>query len=783
MASSVPRIFVSIAAYRDPECQWTIKDLFEKAYLPDRVNVGICWQVLPEDDDDCFLFATRPRQCRALNVHVRDSWGACWARAQVQTLWQGEEYYLQIDSHMRFAPDWDKRLLDMIAECPSPRPVLSTYPCAYTPPDQRQEGSFSVMYPRQFNDDGVLSLHARLFALADSPKHPIPSPFCSGGLLFAPAQMIIDVPYDPNLYFIGEEITMAARLWTRGWDIFAPYDNLIYHDYGRTRARHWRDNSNWAKANRISVKRINHLLGVTPSDDPDVLRDLDRFGLGTVRSLESFQKFGGISFQTRTINARPLGSPWPRHAADVVPEAAADRPEDIPVLLKEGHALAKERRDEPAICRFDRVLALVPDHIDANYSKANALLRLKRHAEAAGHYRRAARDAGYRPEALYGAAIALDALQRWPEAAAALAEAAAAKPEVRYWRLLSSMHFRMAELPAAESAARQALTMQDGDVEAHFALAIALLNAGNPEGWHHYEWRWQRTVSTSPYRYTEYPEWRGEPLGGKRLLLWEEQGIGDEIMFARHISGLAARAAACVIECDPRLETLFARSFPQCQVVPRRNPGLAPSVDFQAPCGSLRLRTGEDFSTQPFPYLRPDPARREALRRRLLEEEGAPGPRRLLVALSWRSSSPHGGSQRSTVLTDWAPVLTLPGVRFINVQYGRCEEELAAARAAGFAVESIADVDVWNDIDGLAALLAACDLYLGIDNSTAHLAAAVGLETLVVLLYRADWRWPLAGETTPLYPTMRLLRQPAPDDWTPVLRQAAAELERRTEQK
>ena len=129
-----PLIFVAIASYRDTECQWTVKDLFEKATYPDRIFVGICWQFVPGEDDDCFQVTTRPEQCRVLEFHARDSQGACWARHQGQTLWRGEDYVLQIDSHMRFVPGWDERLLEMLAACPSDRAVLSTYPPAYVPP-------------------------------------------------------------------------------------------------------------------------------------------------------------------------------------------------------------------------------------------------------------------------------------------------------------------------------------------------------------------------------------------------------------------------------------------------------------------------------------------------------------------------------------------------------------------------------------------------------------------------------------------------------------------------
>ena len=125
---SEPRIFVNIAAYRDTECQWTVKDLFEKARAPERIFVGLCWQFVPEEDQDCFLVPSpRPEQTRIVEFDANKSLGACWARHHAEKLWQGEEYYLQIDSHMRFAPDWDDRLLDHSATARSTWAVAEVF--------------------------------------------------------------------------------------------------------------------------------------------------------------------------------------------------------------------------------------------------------------------------------------------------------------------------------------------------------------------------------------------------------------------------------------------------------------------------------------------------------------------------------------------------------------------------------------------------------------------------------------------------------------------------------
>ena len=301
-----PSIFVNIAAYRDTECQWTVKDLFEKARNPDRIFVGICWQFVPEEDADCFLIHTRPEQCRVVEVHARDSRGACWARHRGQSLWQGEDFVLQIDSHMRFPRNWDDLMLETLARCPSPKPVLSSYPSAYIPPDTITSTVISTMFARGFDSQGVLKLHSRGIAPKDAPPEPQRNPFVAAGLLFADSRIRTAVPYDPYLYFLGEEVALAARLWTHGWDVYAPNVVLAWHDYGKrpTRKRHWDDNAEWTKLNDLSYKRFRHLLGMDVCMDADVLADIDRYGLGRERSLEAFQVYSGVDFKQRLINGK-----------------------------------------------------------------------------------------------------------------------------------------------------------------------------------------------------------------------------------------------------------------------------------------------------------------------------------------------------------------------------------------------------------------------------------------------------------------------------------------------
>ncbi len=300
------RIFVNIASYRDTECQWTIRDLFEKAAHPERIFIGVCWQSVPGDDDDCFQLETRPEQVRSLKFHARESRGVGWARSHAQSLWQDEEFTLQIDAHMRFVANWDEILLGMHNSCMSERAVLTTYPIPYTPPDQLTADAIVTIGPKFFDAKGILMFRSSTTPPANAPATPAPTAFCAAGLLFAPSAIITDVPYDPAIYFQGEEITLAVRLWTCGWDLYTPNKLVAYHDYSErpNRVRHWNDEVDWGALNETSMARVRHLLKMEISTSPEVLKDLDRYGLGAARTLSEYEHFSGINFVNRSIDGR-----------------------------------------------------------------------------------------------------------------------------------------------------------------------------------------------------------------------------------------------------------------------------------------------------------------------------------------------------------------------------------------------------------------------------------------------------------------------------------------------
>ncbi len=314
MSAAAPRIFVNIASYRDPECQWTVKDLFDRALHPELVTVGICWQFDHELDKHCFEIVTRPDQVRIFPVDWRESEGVCWARRQSQLLWDGEEYALQIDSHMRFVPGWDAQMINELAACDAEKSVLSCSPASYTPPNNLQQPVWpTVRRVKPFTPDG--NIRGQGEALERIPEQPLNGAFIAGGFVFARSNIIEEVPYDPYLYFDQEEICYAMRLYTHGWDIFSSRTQFLYHYYntGEQSARplHWQDlrQNDRRKVDFLrdrGLRRFNHLSGYRASDDLAVTSELKTYGLGIARTLQQYEEYCGIDFTRKIASEKAL---------------------------------------------------------------------------------------------------------------------------------------------------------------------------------------------------------------------------------------------------------------------------------------------------------------------------------------------------------------------------------------------------------------------------------------------------------------------------------------------
>ncbi len=316
--------------------------------------------------------------------------------------------------------------------------------------------------------------------------------------------------------------------------------------------------------------------------------------------------------------------------------------------------------------------------------------------------------------------------------------------------------------------------------EARLNRALAMLKQGRfGEAWVDYEAR-KRTRSNYLPRPFSFAEWRGETLAGKTVLVYGEQGLGDEIMFASCLPDLMARAGRAVIECSPRLVALFQRSFPQALVhggeqsdTDTRWLQEAGEIHWQAAAGSLpgffRLQQ-QDFP-QHKGYLHAAAPRVDYWRQRL-DALGAGAK----VGIAWRGGMVSTRrAERSLELSALAPLLRMQGVRFVSLQHDATVDEIAAARALD-KIKLEHSPDALIDLDETAALISALDLVITVCSATVHLTGALGRQAWVMVPAAAEWRYLESGETMPWYPGVHMFRQPQSGDWQSVIELIAREL-------
>lgn len=416
-------------------------------------------------------------------------------------------------------------------------------------------------------------------------------------------------------------------------------------------------------------------------------------------------------------------------------------------------------RDE-AMLGYQACLRLQPDHADALWNYGD-LLRLNEHFEqAVSCFEKIVALGRSYPELYHRLGVALHGLEKDERAAAAFERALAG--------------------PCGD----KALT--------YWEYCHVLLTLGRfAEGWDAYDRRfaagYRTTVTCHPF---PQPLWQGEPLAGKKLLVHGEQGLGDEIMFTSIVPELIAEGARVILACQPPLVRLFTESFPEATARPHQVAGrpvdvsdLEP-IDYQITFGSLpgrRRREVRDFNRYQA-YIKADPERtarfRERLRRLAPASEG-----RLKVGLTWGSNPATGvdwgqrrAQHKSVPLEALKPLAALADhVQFVSLQ----NRDLGPQAAHTPWLDLVDFHRGLLDMADTAALVAALDLVISVDTSIAHLAGAMGKETWLLLMRRADWRWLRDTDKSVWYPSVRLFRQEVQGDWAPVIEAVTQALHQR----
>lgn len=307
LKSKLPTIFVQIAAYRDPQLLPTIRHALETADHPENLRFGIGWQYNPNDewetnineikDDDRFTI---------IGVDWREAKGPCWIRYEINKLYKGETYTLQLDSHHRFSEHWDTQLIEMLEELRKrgyERPLLSSYLPSMNPetwPEGRIEDPWVMEFDR-FAPEGPVHFLPHTIDDWKELESPIHARFISGHFIFADGSFIQDVPYDPNYYFHGEEINLSVRAHMAGYDLFAPHKPIIWHYYYRDgNPKHWEDDPTWIDRDRQSHKHNREVFNIDNEGADGKTLTKHR------RSLLDYEKYAGLEFNTRRAHIKTI---------------------------------------------------------------------------------------------------------------------------------------------------------------------------------------------------------------------------------------------------------------------------------------------------------------------------------------------------------------------------------------------------------------------------------------------------------------------------------------------
>jgi glycosyltransferase involved in cell wall biosynthesis len=307
------KIFIQIASYRDPELKKTIKSAIENAKKPNNLIFGIARQFHPEDGFDNLEEYRKDKRFRILDIPYLESKGACWARNQIQQLYKNEKYTLQIDSHMRFAPNWDEEMINMIKQLQKKghkKPLLTGYVSSFDPdndPAGRAMEPWRMVFDR-FIPEGAVFFLPETIPGWQNLTEPVTSRFYSAHYCFTLGEFSIEVQHDPEYYFHGEEISIAARAYTWGYDLFHPHKVLIWHEYTRKgRTKQWDDDKQWVDRNNRCHKKNRALFGM----DNEPAMDHGKYGFGPHRTLKEYEKYSGLLFSKRAIQQETIDKKYP----------------------------------------------------------------------------------------------------------------------------------------------------------------------------------------------------------------------------------------------------------------------------------------------------------------------------------------------------------------------------------------------------------------------------------------------------------------------------------------
>ena len=451
------------------------------------------------------------------------------------------------------------------------------------------------------------------------------------------------------------------------------------------------------------------------------------------------------------------------------------QPDHFDALQLLGVLFAQIKKYSQAVEFLSKALEINPNHAVAYSNRGIALKELKRFDEALASYDQAiAINTGYL-DAYSNRGNVLQELKRFDEALASYDQAIKINPdyaEAYYNRGVILQEFK--RLDEALNSYDQAIKINPDYTNAHWNASICNLIRGNfKAGWQGYEWRWLCGEFDSERLKSNKPLWDYQKTD-QRLLVWAEQGVGDHIFFGSLLSELLEDVPNLLVQIDKRLIPIFSRSLPKIKFYTDDIKLPESDYDVHIPIGSLGkyLRNEEeDFLQSKNKFLLSDQKRTQKIRQELSL------PKKLICGISWKSQNEKTGVGRSLSLEKLAAIFDPEKICLVNLQYGDISEDIDTLKSkTNIELIQYDSIDNFNDLDGFASLIDACDFVVTADNSTIHLSSALGKKSLLLLPYVANWRWSLDRNDSPWYPSVKLYRQEKINDWDGPLQKLNTEL-------
>jgi len=460
-------------------------------------------------------------------------------------------------------------------------------------------------------------------------------------------------------------------------------------------------------------------------------------------------------------------------------EALSLQPDYADAYYNRGNALKDQGKLDESIASYRKTLSLQPDYAEAHSNMGNALKNQGKLDESVESYKKALSIRPDYTDVYYNMGNVVKDQGRLDEAIVLYEKALSLKPD--YAEVHNNMGKALKDqgkLDEAVTAYKKALSIKPDFAEAYNNMGrLHWLNQNFNNAFELLESRWEikQDACIGAKLISVKPAWNGE--NDVDVFVWKEQGIGDEIMLSSTLKELSDKSTKVIVECDKRLIPLYRRSFPEkIRFVEDRQTVTDKEYSCQIAIGSLLNHFRQnihDFEDSSLGWLETDSRKSAAFRKQIQERQNDK-----IIGISWFTKSKLANADRRNIsmqlLSDY---LQYVPAKYVNLQYGVTSEELSAIRSRhGLNLKCIKKLDLFNDLDGLAALISACDIVISVDNATVHLAGALGIDTRVLLPLVADDRWGLNPIDSYWYDSATLYRQKTLADWDDPLQRLMIDL-------